>query len=78
MVRPCKTVTQINSELIFKTETLVSFISRFITLVPGDIVLTGRPPGAGVFRKPNPIYLKRGDVVECEIDGIGTLTNKIV
>ncbi|XP_070540428.1 oxaloacetate tautomerase fahd2, mitochondrial-like [Ptychodera flava] len=65
-------------QLIFKTETLVSFISRFVTLYPGDIIFTGTPPGVGFSRKPDPVYLKRGDVVECEIDGIGTLTNKIV
>ncbi|XP_077992554.1 oxaloacetate tautomerase fahd2, mitochondrial-like [Glandiceps talaboti] len=65
-------------QLVFKTEALVAHLSRFMTLLPGDIILTGTPPGVGVFRKPNPIYLKRGDVVDCEIDGIGTLTNKVV
>ncbi|CAH3141982.1 unnamed protein product [Pocillopora meandrina] len=62
--------------LVFKTEALVSFISRFITLSPGDVVITGTPPGVGCFRKP-PVYLKRGDVVECEIDEIGCISNTI-
>ncbi|XP_033125530.1 fumarylacetoacetate hydrolase domain-containing protein 2-like [Anneissia japonica] len=52
--------------------------ARFMTLSPGDLILTGTPPGVGVFKKPQPIFLKRGDVVECEIDEIGTITNKIV
>ncbi|XP_002741104.2 oxaloacetate tautomerase fahd2, mitochondrial-like [Saccoglossus kowalevskii] len=66
------------NQLVFKTEALVSFISRFLTLQPGDIILTGTPPGVGVFHKPNPIFLKRGDVVDCEIDGLGTLSNKVI
>ncbi|XP_068746129.1 oxaloacetate tautomerase fahd2, mitochondrial-like [Montipora capricornis] len=62
--------------LVFKTEALVSFISRFVTLTPGDVVITGTPPGVGCFRKP-PFYLKRGDVVECEIDEIGCISNTV-
>lgn len=65
------------NQLVHKTAAMVSFISRFMTLRPGDVILTGTPPGVGVFRKP-PEYLKRGDVVECEIDGIGKVVNKIV
>lgn len=65
------------NQLVHKTAVMVSFISRFMTLRPGDVILTGTPPGVGVFRKP-PEYLKRGDVVECEIDGIGKVVNKIV
>jgi len=65
------------NQLIFKTEYLVSMISRFVTLHPGDIVLTGTPPGVGCFRKP-PLWLKVGDQVECEIDGIGTIKNRII
>ncbi|XP_041477135.1 fumarylacetoacetate hydrolase domain-containing protein 2-like [Lytechinus variegatus] len=74
-----ETVQESNTEqMIFKTASLIQFISQFITLVPGDIILTGTPPGVGVFRKPEPVYLKRGDVVECEIDEIGTIRNRIV
>ncbi|XP_061171456.1 fumarylacetoacetate hydrolase domain-containing protein 2-like [Saccostrea echinata] len=65
------------NQLVHKTAAMVTFISRFMTLKPGDLVLTGTPPGVGVFRKP-PEYLKRGDVVECEIDGIGKVVNKVV
>lgn len=65
------------NQLVHKTAAMVSFISRFMTLRPGDVILTGTPPGVGVFRKP-PEYLKRGDVVECEIDGIGKVVNRIV
>ncbi|XP_072177340.1 oxaloacetate tautomerase fahd2, mitochondrial-like isoform X1 [Diadema setosum] len=65
-------------QLVFQTPALVEFISRFVTLTPGDIILTGTPPGVGVFKKPTPVYLKRGDIVECEIDEIGTIRNRIV
>lgn len=64
-------------QLVHKTAALVAFITRFMTLRPGDLILTGTPPGVGVFRKP-PEFLKRGDVVECEIEGIGKVVNKIV
>lgn len=65
------------SQLVFKTEELVAFLSRFFTLKPGDTILTGTPPGVGVFRNP-PEFLKRGDVVEVGIEKIGVLTNAIV
>jgi len=48
----------------------------FFTLSPGDIILTGTPPGVGVFRKP-PLFLKPGDVVKVEIDEIGAITNTV-
>lgn len=65
------------NQLVFKTEELIVFMSRFFTLQPGDTILTGTPPGVGVFRKP-PEFLKRGDVVEVGIENIGKLINKIV
>lgn len=64
-------------KLVFKVDTLVAFLSRFMTLYPGDIIATGTPPGVGCFRTP-PKWLLPGDVVECEIDGVGTLSNPIV
>ncbi|TMS03611.1 Fumarylacetoacetate hydrolase domain-containing protein 2 [Larimichthys crocea] len=64
-------------QMIFKTEALVAWVSKFVTLSPGDIFLTGTPPGVGVFRKP-PVFLKRGDVVECQIDQLGSIINKVV
>ena len=60
--------------LIFSVPNLISFLSRSITLVPGDIILTGTPKGVGVFRKP-PVFLKKGDEVIVEIEGIGRLAN---
>lgn len=73
-------VTKQNSstnQLVFSCQQIVAWISKFWTLLPGDVILTGTPPGVGVFMKP-PQFLKRGDVVDCEIDGIGRITNKIV
>ncbi|XP_060107841.1 fumarylacetoacetate hydrolase domain-containing protein 2-like [Heteronotia binoei] len=64
------------NQMIFKTEALIAWVSKFVTLYPGDIFLTGTPPGVGVFRKP-PVFLKRGDEVQCEIDELGTIRNKV-
>jgi 2-keto-4-pentenoate hydratase/2-oxohepta-3-ene-1,7-dioic acid hydratase in catechol pathway/NAD(P)-dependent dehydrogenase (short-subunit alcohol dehydrogenase family) len=64
-------------QLVFGVDDIVSFVSKFMTLQPGDIIATGTPPGVGCFRKP-PRWLMPGDVVECEIDGIGTITSPIV
>lgn len=64
-------------ELVHKTEDLIAYISRFFTLLPGDVILTGTPPGVGCFRDP-PEYLQRGHVVECEIEKIGTIRNRVV
>jgi len=58
------------SNLIFKIPFLVSYISRFMTLLPGDIISTGTPAGVGLGFKP-PVYLKPGDIVELGIDGLG-------
>ena len=65
------------NQLIFKTADLISWCSQFMTLRPGDLILTGTPPGVGCFRKP-PLFLKDGDVVTCAIEGIGEITNKVV
>ena len=64
------------SDLIFDVPELLSFCSWNFTLDSGDIILTGTPPGVGGFRKP-PIYLRHGDQVEVEVDGIGTLSNSV-
>jgi len=61
-------------QLIFSVPNLISFLSRSFTLVPGDIILTGTPKGVGVFRKP-PVFLKDGDEVAVEVEGIGRLVN---
>ena len=63
--------------MIFDIPTLIETISRGITLFPGDIIATGTPAGVGMGLKP-PRYLKTGDVVRVEIDGIGHIENKFV
>jgi 2-keto-4-pentenoate hydratase/2-oxohepta-3-ene-1,7-dioic acid hydratase in catechol pathway len=69
------TVQESNTkQLVHKIPYLISYISRFMTLNSGDLILTGTPPGVGCFRKP-PMWLKDGDVVECEIDHIGCIQN---
>lgn len=62
---------------IFKIPFLVSYLSQFMTLLPGDIISTGTPAGVGLGFNP-PVYLKPGDVVELGIDGLGTSTQKVV
>ncbi|HQU92101.1 MAG TPA: fumarylacetoacetate hydrolase family protein [Pyrinomonadaceae bacterium] len=64
-------------QLIFKIPALVEYLSRSITLEPGDIIATGTPPGVGFARKP-PVFLKDGDVCEVEIEGLGVLINPVV
>ncbi len=65
------------AEMVFDVPTIVAFASRTITLEPGDIIATGTPAGVGHYRTP-PRYLSDGDVVRCEIDGIGAIENPIV
>ena len=58
--------------LVFKIPFLVSYVSRFMTLLPGDVISTGTPPGVGLGQKPEPVYIKPGDVIELGIDGLGS------
>ena len=64
------------SQLIFNIPRLIEFISRTITLEPGDVVATGTPPGVGFARKP-PVFIKPGDRMEVEIEGLGVLANPV-
>lgn len=64
-------------DLIFDVPALVSYCSSFITLVPGDVIITGTTGGVGAFHTP-PLWMKDGDTVEVEISGIGTLRNTVV
>jgi 2-keto-4-pentenoate hydratase/2-oxohepta-3-ene-1,7-dioic acid hydratase in catechol pathway len=64
-------------DLIFSVPALVAWLSRYITFRPGDLVWTGTPSGVGEARTP-PVFLKAGDVVETEIEGIGTMRNPVV
>ena len=57
--------------MVFGVAQLVSYISRFMTLYPGDLITTGTPPGVGMGHKPQPIYLKAGDKMRLGIDGLG-------
>ncbi len=57
--------------MIFGAAFLVSYLSRFMTLYPGDLITTGTPPGVGMGVKPSPVYLKAGDVMTLGIDGLG-------
>jgi 2-keto-4-pentenoate hydratase/2-oxohepta-3-ene-1,7-dioic acid hydratase in catechol pathway len=65
------------ADLIFPIPDLIAFISRAITLEPGDLIATGTPSGVGVFRDP-PVFLEPGDRVRCEIAGIGSVENPVV
>jgi 2-keto-4-pentenoate hydratase/2-oxohepta-3-ene-1,7-dioic acid hydratase in catechol pathway len=64
-------------EMIFKIFELISFVSRSMTLEQGDLIATGTPAGVGVFRKEKK-FLMPGDVIVCEIEKIGKLTNRVV
>jgi 2-keto-4-pentenoate hydratase/2-oxohepta-3-ene-1,7-dioic acid hydratase in catechol pathway len=65
------------AKMVFKVPQLVSYISRFMTLLPGDVVCTGTPAGVGLGMVP-PQYLKAGDVVELGIDKIGVMRQMVV
>jgi len=64
------------AHLIFSIPKLVAYISSFTALEPGDVVLTGTPPGAGARLKP-PVFLQPGDVVEVSVSSAGTLVNHV-
>ena len=57
--------------MIFNVVQIVSYVSQFFTLYPGDLIATGTPPGVGMGKKPTPIWLKAGDVMTLGIDGLG-------
>jgi len=64
-------------EMLFDIPMLLSYISQDITFLPGDILSTGTPGGVGIFRDP-PVMLRAGNVVECRVEGIGSLINPVV
>jgi 2,4-diketo-3-deoxy-L-fuconate hydrolase len=64
------------SRMIFSVAELVSFLSQGMTLEPGDVIITGTPPGVGMARDPQ-LWMKPGDEVSIEIEGLGTLTNPV-
>ena len=65
------------SQLIFGVPELIAYLAHVFTLVPGDLIFTGTPPGVGMGREPQ-IWLKHGDHVTCEIDGLGGLENPVI
>ena len=66
------------ANMIFDVFTLVSYVSQFMTLLPGDVITTGTPAGVGLGMKPEPRYLRPGDVVELGIDGLGSARQQVV
>jgi len=72
-----KTMQDSNTDqLIFRIPQLIESLSEHVTLEPGDVIATGTPPGVGFARKP-PVWLRSGDVVEVEIEGLGVLRNEV-
>jgi ureidoglycolate lyase len=64
--------------MIFGVVKLVSYVSHFITLHPGDVIATGTPPGVGMGIKPQPVFLKPGDVMSLGVEGLGVQTQRVV
>jgi len=64
--------------MIFGAANIVSYLSQYMTLLPGDIITTGTPPGVGMGMKPEPVFLKPGDVVTLGIRGLGEQRQKVV
>lgn len=64
--------------MIFTVAELISYVSEYVTLQPGDLMITGTPPGVGEGKKPNAIYLKAGDVMELGIAGLGVQRQQVV
>ena len=65
------------SDLIFKIPFLISYVSQFMTILPGDVISTGTPAGVGLGMDPQ-VWLKAGDIVELGIDGLGTSMQNVV
>jgi 2-keto-4-pentenoate hydratase/2-oxohepta-3-ene-1,7-dioic acid hydratase in catechol pathway len=66
------------ASMVFGVATLVSYVSQFMTLLPGDVISTGTPAGVALGMKPAPVYLQPGDVVELGIDGLGQSRQEVV
>uniref|UniRef100_A0A2I3HHR6 Fumarylacetoacetase-like C-terminal domain-containing protein n=1 Tax=Nomascus leucogenys TaxID=61853 RepID=A0A2I3HHR6_NOMLE len=65
------------NQMVVKTEERIAWVFQFVTFCPGDVILTGTSPGVSVFRKP-PVFLKKGDEVQCEIEELGVIISKVV
>ena len=64
--------------MVFNVAKIVSHVSQYMTLLPGDIIATGTPPGVGLGIKPSPVFLKLGDVMTLTIEGLGQQRQKVV
>lgn len=64
--------------MIFTVAEIIEHLSGLMSLHPGDVISTGTPPGVGMGIKPNPIYLKRGDVMELTIEGLGMQSQHVI
>jgi len=64
--------------MIFGIEKLISYLSYFVTLQPGDVMSTGTPPGVGMGVKPDPVFLKIGDEMRLGIDGLGEQKQSVI
>lgn len=64
--------------MIFNVRQIIAYASQFVTLFPGDLIITGTPPGVGEGKKPEPVYLKAGDVMELGIAGLGSQRQRVV
>lgn len=64
------------ADMIFNVKQTISFLSKGHTLLPGDVIFTGTPSGVGMGRTPN-LWMRDGDVVEVELEGVGVCTNKV-
>ena len=62
--------------MVFGVAELIAYITRTVTLEPGDLIATGTPAGVGAFRKP-PVFMQPGDEITIEIEGLGSLTNPV-
>ncbi len=64
--------------MIFGVRKLVSYVSHFITLHAGDVIATGTPPGVGMGKKPEPVFLRPGNVMRLSVEGLGVQTQRVV
>lgn len=65
-------------QMVFRVPALIAYLSRFMSLQPGDVISTGTPPGVGLGQKPDPIYLRAGQVMRLSIDGLGEQRQRVV
>jgi len=63
--------------MVFGVAEIIAYVTQTVTLEPGDLIATGTPAGVGAFRKPEPLFMKPGDEITIEIDGVGSITNPV-